>query len=157
MALKDQLQDDLKAAMHAGDATRRDTLRGLLTAISNAEVARVNVKDESASRQSLPDPDVLDVIQKQAKQRRESIVEFNKARRSDLVEKEEGELAILMAYLPVQMDRDAIVAEVKAIIADVGAKGPSDKAKVMPRAIAGLKGRADGRAINDVVTELLGS
>lgn len=157
MPLKDQLQDDLKAAMHAGDAVRRDTLRGLLTAVSNAEVAGVNIKDESATRQSLADPAVLDVIQKQAKQRRESIAEYTKAGRSDLASREEAELAILMAYLPEQLDRDAIAVEVRAIIAEVGASGPSDKAKVMPRAIAALKGRADGRAINDVVTELLGS
>lgn len=157
MPLKDQLQDDLKAAMHAGDAVRRDTLRGLLTAVSNTEVAGVNIKDESATRQSLADPAVLDVIQKQAKQRRESIAEYTKAGRSDLASREEAELAILMAYLPEQLDRDAIAVEVRAIIAEVGASGPSDKAKVMPRAIATLKGRADGRAINDVVTELLGS
>lgn len=156
MALKDQLQGELKDAMRAGDSVRRDALRGLLTAISNTEIARVNVKDESASRQSLSDADVLDVIQKQAKQRRESIVEFGKGGRPDLVAREEAELAIFVSYLPQQMDRDAIVAEVKAIIAEVGASGPGDKPKVMPQAISRLKGRADGRAINDVVTELLG-
>jgi uncharacterized protein YqeY len=156
MSLKHQLQDDLKAAMRAGDGVRRDTLRGLLTAVSNAEVAGVNVKDESATRQDLADPAVLDVIQKQAKQRRESIAEYARAGRTDLASREDAELAILMAYLPEQLDRDAIAAEVRAIIAETGASGPSDKAKVMPQAIARLKGRADGRAINEVVTDLLG-
>jgi len=155
MALKEQLAEDLKAAMRAGDARRRDVLRSVLTAISNAEIARVNVKDEAAVRQQLADADVLDVVQKQAKQRRESIEEFRKAARADLVEQEEQELAILTAYLPQQLGRDEIVAEVKTIIAEVGASGPGDKAKVMPAAIARLKGRADGRAINEVVTELL--
>jgi uncharacterized protein len=113
------------------------------------------VKDETASRQALTDADVLDVVQKQAKQRRESIEEFRKAGRADLVAREESELAILSAYLPQQLSREEITVEVKAVIAEVGASGPGDKAKVMPVAIARLKGRADGRAINEVVTELL--
>ena len=155
MALKEQLSNDLKDAMRANDALRRDVLRGLLTAISNTEIARVNVKDESASRQELADPDVLDVIQKQAKQRRESIEEFRKAARTDLVEREEAELVILAAYLPQQLSRDEVAAEVRKVIAETGATGPADKPKVMPASIARLKGRADGRLINEVVTELL--
>jgi uncharacterized protein YqeY len=155
VGLKERLAEDLKDAMRANDELRRNTLRGLLTAISNTEIARVNVKDESASRQALTDADVLDVVQKQAKQRRESIEEFSKAGRTDLVAREEGELTILSAYLPQQLSREEITAEVKLVIADVGASGPADKAKVMPVAIAKLKGRADGRAINEVVTELL--
>jgi uncharacterized protein YqeY len=155
MGLKEQLAEDLKDAMRANDEVRRNTLRGLLTAISNTEIARVNVKDESASRQALTDADALDVVQKQAKQRRESIEEFRKAARADLVAREEAELAILSAYLPQQLSREEITAEVKLVIAETGASGPGDKAKVMPAAIAKLKGRADGRAINEVVTELL--
>ncbi len=155
MGLKEQLAQDLKDAMRANDEVRRNTLRSLLTAISNTEIARVNVKDETASRQALTDADVLDVVQKQAKQRRESIEEFRKAGRADLVAREESELAILSAYLPQQLSREEITVEVKAVIAEVGASGPGDKAKVMPVAIARLKGRADGRAINEVVTELL--
>jgi len=157
MGLKDQLATELKEAMRANDAPRRNTLRSLLTAISNTEIARVNVKVESASRQELGDADVLDVIQKQAKQRRESIEEYRKAGRTDLVEQEEAELAILSAYLPQQLSRDEVAAEVRAVIAETGAAGPGDKAKVMPAAIARLKGRADGRMINEVVTELLAS
>lgn len=155
MGLKEHLAEDLKDAMRANDEVRRNTLRGLLTAISNTEIARVNVKDESASRKALTDADVLDVVQKQAKQRRESIEEFRKAGRADLVSREESELAILSAYLPQQLSREEITAEVKAVVTEVGASGPGDKAKVMPAAIARLKGRADGRAINEVVTELL--
>jgi uncharacterized protein YqeY len=155
MALKDQVSNDLRDAMRASDAVRRDTLRSLLTAISHAEIARVNVKDESASRGELDDAGVMDVIQKQAKQRRESIEEYRKAKREDLASREEAELAILQAYLPEQLSRDEIAAEVRAIIAETGASGPSDKNKVMPKAIAALKGRADGRAINEVVSELL--
>ena len=155
MSLKAQLSDELKDAMRTGDALRRDVLRGLLTAVSNAEIARVDVKDASAIRQELDDPGVLDVIQKQAKQRRESIEEYQKANRTDLAGREQAELELLMAYLPAQLSRDEIADEVRRVIAETGASGPRDKGKVMPAVIARLKGRADGRAINDVVTELL--
>lgn len=155
MPLREQLADDLKEAMRAGDATRRDTLRSVITAIRNTEIARVDVKQEDAGRTDLTDADVLDVVQKQAKQRRESIDEFRKANRTDLAEREAAELAILEAYLPQQLSRDEIVAEVRAVISETGASGPGDKNKVMPAAIARMKGRADGKAINEVVSELL--
>lgn len=157
MGLKEQLGADLKDAMRAGDPVRRDVLRSLLTAINNAEIARVNVKADDASRQALAENDVVDVVQKQAKQRRESIEEYRKGARSDLVAREEAELAIISSYLPEQLSRDEVIAAVKEIIAETGASGPRDKSKVMPAAIGRLKGRADGRLINDVVTELLGS
>ena len=153
--LKEQLSDDLKAAMRAGEATRRDVIRMALTAISNTEIARVNIKDESASRQGLTDADVLDVLQKQAKQRRESIEEFRKAGRDELVARETAELAIIETYLPQQLSRDEIATEVRAVVAETGASGMADKNKVMPVAIARLKGRADGRVINEVVSEIL--
>ena len=157
MGLKDQLSADLKDAMRAGDAVRRDVVRSLLTAINNTEIARVNVKAEDASRQALAENDVLDVVQKQAKQRRESIEEYRKGGRADLVAREEAELAIISAYLPQQMSREEVAAAVREVIAETGAAGPADKAKVMPAAIGRLKGRADGRLINEVVTELLGA
>ncbi|TAK57040.1 MAG: GatB/YqeY domain-containing protein [Dehalococcoidia bacterium] len=157
MGLKEQLAGDLKDAMRAGDAIRRDVLRSLLTAISNTEIARVNVKAEDASRQALAENDVLDVVQKQAKQRRESIEEYRKGGRADLVAREEAELAIISAYLPQQLSRDEVAAAVREVIAETGASGSGDKAKVMPAAIGRLKGRADGRLINEVVTELLGA
>ncbi len=155
MPMKDQLASDLKDAMRAGEPIRRDVLRSVITAISNAEIGRVDISDESAGREALSDADVLGVIQKQAKQRRESIEEFKKGGRQDLVDRESAELVILEAYLPRQMSRDEVAAEVRAVIAETGASGPPGKAKVMPAAIARMKGRADGRLINDVVTELL--
>lgn len=156
MALKEQLANDLKEAMRAGEARRRDVVRSLMAAVRNTEIARVNVKDESASRQELSDADVLDVVQKQAKQRRESIEEYKKGGRADLVDAETEELAIIEAYLPRQLTRDEVTAEVRAVLAETGASGAGDKAKVMPAAIARMKGRADGRMINEVVMELLG-
>jgi uncharacterized protein len=155
MSMKDQIAADLKDAMRASDGVRRDVLRSVITAISNAEIGRVDITDESAGREALSDADVLGVVQKQAKQRRESIEEFKKGGRQDLVDRETAELAILEAYLPQQMTRDEVAVEVRAVIAETGASGPAGKAKVMPAAIARMKGRADGRLINEVVTELL--
>ncbi len=155
MGLKDQIASDLKDAMRAGEAIRRDTLRSLLTAINNAEIAGVDIADATATRQGLDEGQTLAVVQKQAKQRRESIEEFRKANRSDLVDREAAELVVLDTYLPQQMSRDEIVAEVRIVLAETGATGPGDKAKVMPPTMARLKGRADGRLINEVVTELL--
>ena len=155
MNMKARLSDDLKDAMRARDELRRNVLRSVLTAISTAEIARVNVKDASASRRELADAEVLDVLRKQAKQRRESAEEYRKGGRSDLADREEAEAAIITAYLPQELSRDEIVAEIRAVIAETGASGARDKGKVMPAAMARLRGRADGRTVNEVVTELL--
>ena len=144
--LAKRLNEDLKQAMRGGDRVKRSVIRLVLAAVKNAEIAR---------QADLEDNDVLGVIAKEARQRDESIEAFKQGNRPDLVAQEEAELAILQEYLPQQMTRDEIVAEAQKIIADVGAQGPSDKGKVMPRLIAQLKGRADGREINAVVTELL--
>lgn len=155
MGLRERLAEDLKAAMRADDALRRDVLRSVLTAISRAEIPGAEVEDQTAGRRALDEQALLAVVEKQAKQRRDSIDAFRKAGRTDLVEREEKELAVLAAYLPRQLSRDEVAAGVRQVIAEVGASGPGDKAKVMPAAIAKLKGRADGRTINEVVTELL--
>ncbi|MEE8420495.1 MAG: GatB/YqeY domain-containing protein [Dehalococcoidales bacterium] len=146
--LKQKLTADLKQAMRDGDKLKRGTLRMLLSAINNAEIARRDV---------LPEADVLGLIAKDVRLHKESIEAFQQGNRPDLVAQEEAEMSILQAYLPRQMSREEIVAAVRLVIAEVGAQGPSDKGKVMPRVIAQLKGRADGRDINEVVTELLAS
>ena len=146
--LKQKLADDLKQAMRSGDEVRRSVIRLVMAAIKNTEIAR---------QTSLDDGDVLGVIAKEARQRRESIESFKQGNRQDLVDKEEAELAVLNEYLPRQMTRDEIVAEVRRVIEQTGAQGPQDKGKVMPKLIAELKGKADGRALNEVVTELLGA
>ena len=117
-----------------------------LAALDSAEVAL---------QSKLQNGDILDVISKQAKQREESIAAYNQANRPELAAQEETELAILRTYLPQAATRDDIAAIVRQVMAETGAQGPRDKGKVMPRVIAQLKGRADGRAINEVVTELL--
>lgn len=144
--LKQKLKDDLKKAMKGGDKVRRSVIRLLMAAIKNAEIAR---------QAELSDGDILGIMAKEVRQRQESITAFKQGNRQDLVAQEEAELAILEEYLPEQITRDEIIAEAQRVIEQVGAQGPSDKGKVMPQLIAKLKGKADGREINAVVTELL--
>jgi len=144
--LKQKLMDDLKQAMRAGDKVRSLVIRLVMAAIQNAEIAR---------QADLGDGDILGIIAKEVRQHRESIEAFRQGDRQDLVAQEEAELAILQGYLPQQMTREEIITEARRVIEEVGAQGPADKGKVMPRLIAHLKGRADGREINAVVTELL--
>ncbi len=146
--LKQKLTDDLKQAMRSGDKVRRSALRLLIAAINNAEIAR---------QDTLENADILGIVTKETRQRRESIEAFKQGNRQDLVAQEEAELAVLQEYLPQQMTREEIAEAARQVIAEVGAEGPGDKGKVMPKLIAQLKGGADGREINAVVSELLGS
>jgi len=146
--LKEQIQSDLQEAMRSADSARKGTLRMLTAAVHNAEID---------ARTELDDDAVIGVIQKQAKQRRESILQFRDGNREDLAAKEEAELAILEAYLPAQASEADIEAEARAVIAETGASGPRDMGKVMPILTKKFAGRADGRAINEVVRRLLGS
>lgn len=145
-ALQQKLTDDLKQAMRGGDTVKRSVIRLTMSAIKNAEIAR---------QSTLEDGDILGIIAKEVRQRKESIEAFKQGDRPDLAAKEEAEMAILEQYLPEQMSREEIVAEARKVIEEVGAGGLSDKGKVMPKLIAKLKGKADGREINEVVTELL--
>ncbi|MFC1848152.1 GatB/YqeY domain-containing protein [Chloroflexota bacterium] len=145
--MQEKLAADLKEVMKSGDKTRLEVIRMVRASIKNEEIKQ---------QKSLEDPDVFGVIAKEAKQRRESIAEFTKGNRKDLVEKEEAELAILLKYLPQQISREEIVAAAGQVIEEVGALGPGDKGKVMQKLMPQLKGKAEGRDINEVVTELLG-
>ena len=146
VGLRQKLLDDLKQAMRGGDKVRRSVIRLVIAAIKNAEIAR---------QTALDDTDVLGIIAKEVRQRRESIEAFRQGNRHDLVAQEEAELTILNEYLPRQMTREEIIVAARQVIEGIGAQGPGDKGKVMPKLIAQLKGRADGREINAVVTELL--
>ena len=146
--LRQKLSDDLKQAMRGGDKVRRSVIRLVMAAIRNAEIAK---------QADLDNTDILGVIAKEVRQRRESIEAFKQGDRQDLVAQEEAELTILNEYLPQQMTREEIITAAHQVIEGVGAQGPGDKGKVMPKLIAQLKGKADGREINAVVTELLTS
>ena len=148
MSLKEQLANDLADALRQGDDTRKSTIRMLMSAINTEEVA-------GAERRELGDDEMLKVVAKQVKQRRDSIEEFNKAGREELAEKEAAEMKVLQAYMPGQAGREEIEAEARKVIDEVGASGPQDKGKVMQAIMPRLAGRAEGRDINDVVTQLL--
>ena len=148
MSLKEQLANDLKDAIRQRDEARKNTIRMATWAIKNAEVDKGT---------ALSDADVRGLLGKEVKQRRESIQEFEKGGRQDLVAKEQAELTFLQAYLPPQMSREEIVQAAREVIAEVGASGPGDKGKVMPVLIKRLAGRAEVREINEVATEILAS
>ncbi len=148
MSLKEQLANDLADALRQGDDTRKSTIRMLMSAINTEEVA-------GAERRELGEDEVLKVVAKQVKQRRDSIEEFNKAGREELAEKEAAEMKVLQAYMPEQAGREEIEAEARKVIDEVGASGPQDKGQVMQAIMPRLAGRAEGRDINEVVTQLL--
>ena len=144
--LRAKLSDELKHSMRSGDTLKRDTLRMLIASVNNAEIAK---------QSALTDADILGVVSKEVKRRQESIDAFKKGNRPDLVAREEAEMAVLQSYLPKQMTRDEVIAAAREVIASVGAKGMGDKGKVMQQLMPKLKGKADGKEINDAVTGLL--
>jgi hypothetical protein len=146
MSSQQRLRDDLKEAMRRGNKERVSAIRMVLAAIKNAEIAH---------RAALDDSGVLGVIAKEARQRRESIEAFTKGGRPDLVATEEAQLAVLTKYLPQQMSHEEIATAARKLIEEMGARGPADKGKVMPKLIAELRGKAEGKEINAVVTEIL--
>lgn len=146
MSLKDRITDDMKTAMRAKDSERLGTIRLLQAAIKQKEV------DE---RITLDDAAVIGVIDKMVKQRKDSIAVFEQGGRADLAAKEAAELTVLQAYLPQRLSADEIAAEVKAIVAELGAKGPGDMGKVMGAVKARLAGKADMGQVSAAVKAAL--
>lgn len=146
MPLKERITEDMKAAMRAKDAERLGAIRMLTAAIKQKEV------DE---RIELDDAGVIGIVDKLLKQRKDSIDAFQKAGRQDLADKEEAEVRVLSAYLPARLSADEIAAEVKAIVAEVGAKGPGDMGKVMGAVKARLAGKADMGQVSAAVKAAL--
>jgi uncharacterized protein YqeY len=151
MGLREQLSSDLKDALRQRDVVRKRTIRSVIAGVKQAETEL----DASGNRVILDDDGILAVIAQQAKQRKESITEYRKGGREDLVAEEEAELVILEAYLPQQLTREEIEVQARQVVAEVGASDPGDLGKVMKPLMARLKGRADGRLVNQVVRELL--
>ena len=146
MTMKAKLEDDLKQAMRSRDTVRRDVIRYVRSEIRNQEI-RV--------QEDLDDDGVVQVLSRQAQQRRESIEAFAEGNRADLVEKEQAELAIIMEYLPQQMTRDDIAELVQQVVDDVGATGPGDMGKVMSQIMPQVRGRAEGGEVSSIVMETL--
>ncbi|MXX81514.1 MAG: GatB/YqeY domain-containing protein [Chloroflexi bacterium] len=145
--VREQLRSDLRDAMRARDVMRRNTIRMLEAAIKNAEIDKRG--------QELAEADILAILQRQVKQRRESIEQFRQGGREDLAEQEALEIGIIEHYLPAQLSRDEIEARARAVIEQVGAAGPGDRGKVMGMLMRELRGEADGSIVNAVVGELL--
>jgi uncharacterized protein YqeY len=146
MSLKDQITEDMKTAMRAKEADRLSTIRLLLAAIKQREV------DE---RITLDDAAIVGVVDKLIKQRKDSIAAFQAAGRTDLVDKESAELAVLQAYLPARMSADEVAAAIARIVTETGATGPADMGKVMGAAKAQLAGKADMGAVSAAVKAAL--
>lgn len=145
MTLREKLNDDVKTAMRAKDTETRDTLRLLLAAIKQEEID---------SQTTLDDAGVLAVVTKQAKQRRESIADYTKANRLDLVQEEEIQLAIIEKYLPQMMSRAEIEVLAQQIITDLGVTDAKGMGQVMGKLMPQVQGKADGRLVNEVVRDL---
>lgn len=142
MPLKQRITDDMKAAMRAKESARLSAIRLLLSAMKQREV------DE---RIELSDADVLGIIEKMVKQRRESIVQYEKGGRADLVDAEKFEIDVLSAYLPQQMADTEIAAAIDAAFSQTGAKAMADMGKVMAVLKPGLAGRADMAKVSTLV------
>ena len=146
MTLLAKLEDDLKDAMRARDRLRLDTIRSIKALAINEEIKR---------GATLTDQQVEEIVARLVRQHRESIEVFSKNQREDLAAKEKLELDILLSYLPEQLSADAIRALAEEAATAVGAAGPGDKGKIMGRLMPQVKGKADGKLVNEVVMALL--
>jgi uncharacterized protein YqeY len=153
MSIKNQLNDSMKDAMKSGDEVRKRTVRMALAAIKQAEVdKRSNPADK---RIELDDAAVMSLLQKEIKNRRESLEEAKKANRTDLVEANEAEINVLQAFLPKAMPAEELRALVQAAIAETGASSPADMGKVMKTVMPRVAGRAPNDMVSATVRELL--
>jgi len=146
MSLKDQITEDMKTAMRAKDSERLGTIRLLLAACKQKEVDERVVLDDAA---------VVAIIDKMIKQRKDSIAAFVQAARQDLADKEAAEMKVLEAYLPKRLSAEEVAAEVKAIVAELGAKGPGDMGKVMGAVKTRLAGKAEMGQVSAAVKAAL--
>lgn len=145
MTLSERINEDLKAAMRAGERVRLETVRSLRAAMVDLTKSGNEVTDDAEQR----------AVMNQAKRRRDAIEQYRAVGRNDLADKEEAELKIIEEYLPQQLDDSAIEERVRAIIAETGAKGPGDFKVVMPRSVAAMRGVAEGGRIQPIVKRLL--
>ena len=148
MTMQTRLNDDMKQAMRDRDVLRRDVIRYLRSEVKNQEIR---------DQKELDDAGVIQVLSRQAQQRRDSIEAYRDADRQDLVDKEESELSVIMAYLPQQMTQEEIAALVHQVVAEVGASGPADMGKVMGAIMPQVRGKAEGREVNAIVQQTLRS
>jgi uncharacterized protein len=149
MKLKEKINSDLKQAMKDGDALKRDTLRMLESMIKNTEI------EKAKKEEGLSDQEVIEVLSRAVKQRRDSVEQYEKGGRADLADKEKKEIEIISSYLPEQLGEDKMREVIKEIIAQTGATSKTDMGKVMGQAMGKLKGQVDGNVVKRIVEELL--
>jgi len=148
MLLWERLDAEMKTAMKAGEPTKVSVIRMVRSEVRNAEIAK---------GEPLTEEEISEVLAKEAKRRRESIEQFQKGNRSDLVEKETAALQILSQYMPEQLDEEEIVDIAREVISELHATSRSDKGRVMSAVIQRVRGKADGRLVSQVVDRLLES
>lgn len=146
MSLLNRLTEELKEALRAGNHIKLSVIRLLKSSIKNREIEKMA---------PLTDEEIIDIIMTALKQRRESIEQFQKGGREDLVQKEKSELEILQTFLPQQLSEEELVGEIQAVIREVGASSPKDMGKVMKILMIRLKGRAEGAKVSSLVKELM--
>lgn len=147
MTLKDRLTNDLKEAMKNKEQVRKSVVTLIRAGIKQCEVD---------NRQELTDEDIISLISKQLKQRKDALVDFEKANRTDLIEQTNQEIAILENYLPEQLDDVELKEIITKVVEEVGATSMKDMGKVMAKTISLVQGRADGKRINAMVKQILG-
>jgi uncharacterized protein len=150
MGLKEKISDDLKAAMKSGDKTRLETLRTLRAALLEKEIER------RGSHTTMSPEDDVAVLLSAAKKRKESMEHFQKGGRPELVAQEASELAIIEEYLPRQLSAEEVNQVIEKVVAETGASTPADFGRVMPLAMKQLKGKADGKLVQELVKKRLG-
>ena len=148
MQLAEKLTNDYKEALKSGDKNKVSILRIIKAAIKNKEIEKGS---------PLSDEEISAILRSFVKRANESIEQFAKAGRADLAEKEKQELAVIQTYLPQQLGEDEIRSLIKQAVSEVGAAGPTDMGKVMKAVMAKTRGQADGKLVNNLVKEILGT
>jgi hypothetical protein len=146
MNIGERILADLREAMKAKDEQRRSTLRLLRNTIQNTEIAR---------REPISETEVQELVAREIKQHGESLEMFQKGNRPDLADRERSAITTLTEYLPEQLARDQVIVEARKVIQEIEATGPQDKGKVMGSLMPKLRGKADGKIVNEVVSDLL--
>jgi uncharacterized protein len=149
MSLKQKIFDNLKTAMKQGDTVRRDTLRMLDSMIKNVEI------EKKKREEGLMDGEIVEVVSRAIKQRKDSADQYRAGGRNELADKEEKEVSILMEYMPEQMSEDEVRNKIRSIIRDLGAGSKSDMGRVMGQAMNSLKGKVEGQTVKRIVDEEL--
>lgn len=147
MTLTEKINEDLKTAMKAGDKVRTETLRSIRAGVIEFE--------KSGAGRAMTDEDGMKILMSAAKKRREAIELYDQNNRPELAEKERAELAVITDYLPKQMSKEEIQARIKEVISQTGAAGPQDTNKVIPVLMKEMKGKADGKLVQELVKEQL--